>query len=64
MSPVLFNAVLEHAMAPIKAKWTAKGVGLQTGPDFLTNVRFADAVLLLVSSLEGLKGMLTDVSKY
>ena len=29
LSPVLFNAVLEHAMATIKAKWIAKGMGLQ-----------------------------------
>ena len=63
LSPVLFNAVLEHAMAPIKAKWIAKGMGVEIGPDIMTNLRFADDVLLLASSLKDLKEMLTDVSE-
>ena len=62
ISPVLFNAVLEYMFGPLKRKWHRRGLGLNIGiEENLTNLRFADDVLLVTSSLEDLKTMLSDL---
>ena len=49
ISPPIFNAVIEHILRGVKAKWATKGWGVQFGwlpEDNLTNLRFADDILL------------------
>ena len=61
LSPCLFNALLEDAMREVQAQWKKKGLGLQLGHtqnSILTNLRFADDVLLVATSLSQLKKML------
>ena len=53
MSPGLFNAALEKVFGNIVGKWRAKGWGVpceNSLGDTLTNLRFADDVLLVASS--------------
>ena len=48
ISPVLFNACLEHIMRKLKKKWLSKSWGLQVGrSEPLLNLRFADDLLLI-----------------
>lgn len=51
VSPMLFNAVLEHVFRPLKHTWQSQGLAVQVGTaDMLTNLRFADDVLLVATS--------------
>ena len=64
LSSLLFNAVLQHIMAPLIQKWQKKRMGIQLGAtniSTLTNLRFADDVLLTAQTLPHLHGMLIDV---
>ena len=64
ISSALFNAVLEEIMKPVKQKWSRKGWGVQVGwmtDEKLTNLRFADDVLLIARTLPQLKMMLQDI---
>jgi len=64
LSSLLFNALLEHIMRPLKEIWSKKQYGLQlhsTDGTRLTNLRFADDVLLVARSQRQLSIMLTDV---
>lgn len=66
ISPALFNAVVEQVMRKLQPKWRAKGYGisLQTGQrETLTNLRFADTILLIGMSLKQVSEMLTDIAK-
>jgi hypothetical protein len=50
LSPTLFNAVLEDIVGQIQPKWRRKGYGMKFGEgeaNILTNLRFADDLLLL-----------------
>ena len=66
LSPALFNAVLEDGLRKIKSKWHKKSseyaiaVG-ETGADILTNLRFADDLLLMASSKKQIKEILEDL---
>ena len=64
MSSLLFKAVLEDVFEKIKGKWEeTKQIGVQLGHAShtrLTNLRFADDVLLVASNLRQLMIMLTD----
>ena len=65
ISPPIFNAVIEHVLKGVKSKWVANGWGVQLGwlpEDNLTNLRFADDILLTARSLPQLKQMLSDVA--
>ena len=65
ISSALFNAVVEEMMKNIKRKWKLKGWGLQlelTTEEKLTNLRFADDILLIARTLPQLKSMLQDVA--
>ena len=65
LSPCLFNALLEDAMRDVQATWKKKAWGLQLGHTqnaILTNLRFADDVLLVATSLSQLKKMLQELS--
>ena len=64
MSPVLLNAVSEDIFRELKEAWRVRGAGVKMNvgdSDRLTNLRFADDVLLIANGLEELKGMLADL---
>ena len=64
ISSLLFNAVLEQVMRKVKEKWKARGYGIQLECSVglaLTNLRFADDILLTARSLPQIKQMLIDV---
>ena len=63
ISPVLFNAVLEMIMRPCIEKWNARGWGwsFEDAVVNLTNLRFADDLLLTARSLFQARSMLEDV---
>ena len=53
LSPILFNAALEKVMVPLQAKWQRRGWGVPVENEDgrrLTNLLFADDILLLASS--------------
>ena len=61
LSSLLFNSVLEQILGPLKIQWEQKQYGLQMGPSSstrITNLRFADDVLLIGRSLPQIKQML------
>ena len=64
MSSLLFNCLLEDIMRRVKAKWKSKRFGIKLGAtdvSILTNLRFADDVLLTGRSLHQIQCMLSDV---
>ena len=64
MSPALFNAVLEEVMRECQTGWRRKGWGVHVGDSLerrLTNLRFADDLLLLAASRAQVKHMLQDL---
>jgi len=67
LSSLLFNCVSESVMRKIKLKWNSKRWGLPLKPHHtdntqLTNLRFADDLLLVATSLEHLTHMIGDLS--
>jgi len=67
LSSLLFNAVSEHIMRRIKVKWATANKGLPLHPHMsaantLTNLRFADDILLVATSLTDISSMLADLS--
>eukprot|EP00973_Karenia_brevis_P001797 244883-Karenia_brevis.AAC.1 len=58
MSPILFNAVLEKVMGSLQSTWRRKGWGVRVGERLLTNLRFADDILLIAGSKHQLQRML------
>ena len=67
LSPALFNAVLESVLRQIQPAWRKKGYGIALGTedtDILTNLRFADDLLLVASSEQQVKHMLEDLMNY
>ena len=64
LSSLLFNAVLEQLFQQLKANWSHKNYGVQLGhtsTTILTNIRFADDVMLVASTLPQLTTMLTQL---
>ena len=64
LSPALFNSVFEEVLKLIQPAWRRKGysVRLRSGTkDILTNLRFADALLLVGSSEKQIRHMLQDL---
>ena len=63
ISPPLFNAVLERIMKTLKERWSARGWGLDLGGGVrLQNLRFADDVLIIGTSLYEVQKMLEELS--
>ena len=66
ISAIIFNAVVEHFMKILKAKWGKKKFGVQvdqhTDNDFVTNLRYADDILLTARSLPQIKKMINEVA--
>jgi hypothetical protein len=61
ISPILFNAALEDMMRSLKERWTQRGFGIQLGGRRLSNLRFADDLLLMAPSLHVARQMLRDL---
>jgi len=64
ISPNLFSAVLEEALSSTKSTWIKKRFGIQVGKcheDRLTNLRFADDILLIGTSQQMITTMLEDL---
>ena len=62
ISPVLFNAALEKLMRKLKEKWTTKRRRVDIGgAQRLQNLRFADDLLLIGSTLGEVRSMLADL---
>ena len=57
ISPLLFNAVLEKAMAQLKATWIQRGRQGRT----TSELRFADDILLVAKSLKVLTTMMEEM---
>ena len=64
ISPLIFNAVLEAIMRQVKEKWKRRKYGVNLEPSFedrLTNLRFADDILVIARTLPQIKQMLLDI---
>ena len=65
ISPILFNAVVEDLIADIKDKWQKRKYGMNlaysSGGPYITNLRYADDILLTARSLPQVKQMLADL---
>ena len=61
ISPILFKAALEDMMRSLKERWTQRGFGIQLGGRRLSNLRFADDLLLMAPSLHVARQMLRDL---
>ena len=63
ISPTIFNAVLEQLMRGLCTKWENSSLGIDVAaPRKLTNLRFADDLVLLASSLKDARRMLKDLA--
>ena len=62
LSPLFFNSVLEGIFAELKPSWESKGYGMNISGQTLTNLRFADDVLLIGTTLEAVRQMLQDLA--
>eukprot|EP00973_Karenia_brevis_P072582 10082551-Karenia_brevis.AAC.1 len=62
MSPVVFNSVLQEIFNSIQPRWELKHWGIQIGDRCLTNLRFADDVLLVATSRRQLNSMIHDLA--
>ena len=64
LSSLLFNALLQHALEPLIPDWQRRRRGVQsahTDEYVLTNLRFADDILLVSQTLPNLKALLGDL---
>ena len=60
-SPLLFTLVTEMVLRPLLSSWASQGAGWKMDNLWLPAVCYADDVLLLSSSLDGLEAMLSEV---
>ena len=58
---LLFNAVLEDIMPDVKVRWLQRGYGINVGPFCLSELRFADGLLLLDKSMVENWAMLGEI---
>ena len=66
LSSLLFNTVLQAALKDDLVRRREKGMGISVGgqqADCLSNLRFADDLLLFSTSLEQLRSTMCDVKK-
>lgn len=64
LSPALFNSVLEEVLRKIQPTWRQKGYRIdlgEGGTDIVTNLRFADDILLIASSKKHIECMIEDL---
>ena len=66
LSSLLFNSVLQSAMEKDIGTWNENGMGIKLGDekrDGISNLRFADDVLMMANSLKPLKRMMTAFTR-
>ena len=65
LSPLLFNAALEHALAQWKSQLSGEGFALTSrdGEERLTNIRYADDILLFAQSRAEAVSMLESMAE-
>lgn len=66
LSTLLFNVVLEQVFTKLKLEWARRGCGLEVSlgaKRHLSNLRFADDVLLFASTQKQLVTMLTELKE-
>ena len=63
ISPIFFNCILEGIFEQLKTTWHSKQYGLTVGTRQLTNLRFADDVLLVGKSLAEVQQILADLAE-
>ena len=62
ISPIIFNSALEALMRKLCEKWARKqDCGTHVRDRKLTNIRFADDLLLFAPTLQGAEQMLSDL---
>ena len=64
LSPYIFNSVLEQVLRPVQKSWRERKYGIVLDPNLqetLTNLRFADDILLIGRTLPQIKQMIADV---
>ena len=65
ISAILFNAVVEMFMTKAKARWAKRKYGMKVDnfseEDYLTNLRYADDILIVPRSLPQIRQMLADI---
>ena len=64
LSSLLFNSASEQLMRTLKHKWRGNGHGIALRPreEHLTNLRFADDILLITRSLPSVTEMISDLN--
>ena len=63
MSSLLFNTVLQYALKNVIQRWQKKGMGIYLSDqerDCLTNLRFADDVMLFATSKGQIRNMMCE----
>ena len=66
LSSLLFSSVLQYAMEKDKEVWRQEGFGVKLGDDkkyCISNLQFADDVMLIANSLKQLRKMMTELRK-
>ena len=66
LSTLLFNCLIEDVVDEVKKEWLKKGWGLKLGfteCTQLTNLRFADDILLVAGTLRQTKAMLKNIKQ-
>ena len=63
MSPNGFDSVLEDYFWAFKPKWKSSNFGIDFGQRRLTNLRFADDILLVAKALEESNVVIADVAR-
>ena len=58
MSTLLFNATLDYAFFKWKTRLNSHGRNIDNASEYLTNIRFADDILLMAKSKEELSEMM------
>ena len=64
LSTLLFNCLLESVFAKLKPKWLKRRIGLDVSAaatEYLTNLRFADDVLLFATCRSHMERMMSDI---
>ena len=64
LSPKLFNAVMHEALKAVQSTWKTKNFGIAFGnheEDYLCSLQFADDVVLLATSKQTLRTMISDL---
>ena len=60
LSPKIFNCVLESVLREVLPQWLRHDFSIHVGGEYLTNLRFADDVILVARTRGQLTNMMQD----